>query len=577
MTLTDTDQQLVPKLRTMYESARNAKRRLYERWTRSYRLVNNRYGGTSSNWMPQPRDSQVYPVCASLVSWMTDQRVSFEISASRSQKAPDYPIYASMAEDLERLLGTNWIVEDYGRSDRLVIWDSVLYGAGIYKVVWDPCLSDGYGNANLVRCDPWAFYPDPAATSLDDADYLIEVRRMSWDELERRYPDARMVTEAGGVLSGEEQMDRRPDLATEFDRQPKANPGALPGGNVRWSGPRSGRDYVMDDGVVVYEFWLRENRHREEEEEDEVYGIEVTDVWRLVVVANGQVLMDELASDLWEHGRHPYVRYAFDDLGDFWGVSLVEHLAHPQIYINRLLTALQHNAELIGNPIFLDPSNSGLDRVGIVNRPGQRLRTNSSAMQGSASGPQWLRPPDMPDGVRSLVDYWGSRMKQIAGLEALDQPKQRQGDKTTQSTQESAFVRVRDAIRARERSLTQAGILLSHLIVENYTVPRTVSIVGPQGERTALGLAGRHFWTPTAKGATPLKFMLTVQAGSSRPTSRSQRAAEAQTLRGLSALDTLTFLRMMEVPNADEIFQRLQQEAQAGMEQPGARQRARKK
>jgi hypothetical protein len=577
MTVTDLDSDLVGKLKVLYQSARKAKRDLYSRWTRSYRLVNNRYGGTSANWMPQPRDSQIYPVCASLVSWMTDQRVSFEISASRSTKSPDYPIFAQLAEHLERMMATNWIVEDYGRADRLCIWDSIMYGAGIYKCVWDPSLSDGYGNAMLVRVDPWTFYPDPAATSLEDADYMIEVRRMSWDELERRYPDARIATEAAGILSGDDDMDRRPDLATEIDRQPKTNPGALPGGNTRWSGVKKGRDYVMDDGVTVYEFWLRENRHREEDEEDEVYGIEVTDVWRLVVVANGQILMDELATDLWEHGRHPYVRYAFDDLGDFWGVSLVEHLAHPQIYLNRLLTALQHNAELIGNPVFMEPANAGTDRVGIVNRPGLRLKVNSAAMQGNNGQPQWLRPPDMPDGVRALVEYWGNRMKEIAGLDALQPPKQRQGDKTTTQTQESAFVRVRDAIRSRERALTQAGILLAGLIVENYTVPRTVSIVGSEGERTALGLAGRHFWAPTAKGATPLKFMLTVQAGSSRPTSRAQRQAEAQTLRGLSALDTLSFLRMMEVPNADEIFQRLQQENQAGMEQPGARQRARKK
>jgi hypothetical protein len=577
MTTTDIDSDLVNKLRVLYQSSRDSKRRMYERWTRSYRLVNNRYGGTTATWMPQPRDSQIYPVCAALVSWMTDQRVAFEVSASRSPHAADYAVYEAMAHDLERVMVTNWIVEGYGRNDRLVMWDAVLYGAGIYKCVWDPSLDDGYGNAMLVRTDPWSFYPDPAATSFDDMDYCIEVRRMSWDELERRYPDARISTEAAGILSGMEQMDRRPDLATEFDRQPKTNPGALPGGNTRWSGPRSGRDYIQDDGVTVYEFWLRENRHREPEEEDDVYGIEVTDVWRLVVVANGEIIMDEWASDLWEHGRHPYVRYAFDDMGDFWGVSLVEHLAHPQIYINRLLTALQHNAELIGNPVFLEPANAGTDRIAIVNRPGLRMKVNSSAMQGSGGGPQWLRPPDMPDGVRALVEYWGNRMKEIAGLDALQPPKQRTAERTQAQTQESAFVRVRDAVRSREQALTQAGILLANLIVENYTAPRTVSIVGPQGERTALGLAGRHFWAPSAKGAVPLKFMLTVQAGSSRPTSRAQRAAEAQTLKGLSAIDNLTFLRMMEVPNADEVYKRLQQEAQSGMEQPGARQRARKK
>jgi hypothetical protein len=525
--------------------------------------------------MPQPRDSQVYPVCAALVGWMMDQKVSFEITPSSDPKAPAYIFWSSLANDLERVMATNWLLEGYHRSDRLVVWDAITYGAGIYKSVWDGSAADGLGNARLVRADPWAFYPDPAATSMEDMDYCVEVRRMSWDEFERRYPDARTVTEASSFISGSEPMDRRPDLGMDTDRAPKANLGALPGGNIRWSGPRPGRDYTADDGVVVYEFWLRENRTKEDDADPD--GVDVVDGWRLVVVANGQVAMDELAGDLWDCGRHPYTRYAFDDMGEFWGTSLVEHLAHPQIYLNRLLTALQHNAELTGNPIFIDPSNSGLDRVGIVNRPGQRLRVNTSAMTGGASaGPQWLTPPSMPDGVRQLVEYWGGRMKSIAGLEAFDMPRERQGERTVHQAQEAAFVRVRDAIRGREAALSEAGNLLAQLIVENYDAPRMTAIVGAQGEKTALALVGRHFWNATPEGAMPLRFSLQIQAGSSRPTNRAQRAGEAQTLRALGAIDLLSMLQMMEVPNAEEIYKRLQAEAQAGIQPASARQRARK-
>jgi hypothetical protein len=330
----------------------------------------------------------------------------------------------------------------------------------------------------------------------------------------------------------------------------------------------------VEDDCVVQEFWLRENRSVEDDDGDE----DVIDCWRFVVVANGEVVMDEPADELWEPGRHPYVRWCFDDLGgDFWGTSLVEHLTHPQIYLNRLLTALQHNAELIGNPVFLEPANAGTDRVGIVNRPGQRLKVNAAAMAGGAnSGPQWLRPPDMPDGVRNLVEYWGGRMKQIAGTDALSMPEKRQGEKTVNQAQEAAFVRVRDAIRSREHALGEAGRLLAALIVENYTAPRLVAMVGQSGERTALSLLGRHFWAASDKGALPLRYSLVVQAGSSRPTNRTQRMAEAQVLKGLSAIDTLSFLEMLEVPDAQLVFQRLQAENASGMTQPGARQRARK-
>lgn len=577
MTLTDSSQgELVNELRQMYERARSRKRKLYDRWSRSWKLVNNRYGGSTVNWMPQPRDSQIYPVLASLVAWFTDQRVAFEVAASADPKSPQFGVHAALAKDLESVLANTWQAEGWSAVDRKVIWDSLCFGAGIYKTVWDPSLADGLGNANLVRCDPWSFYPDPNATCLEDADYLVQVKRMSWDEFERRYRNAsRVAHEASAFLADNIGYDERPDIAgSDLGRAPMTNPGSLPGGNARWSDRRPGRDPSTSDEVIVQEFWLRENREVEDDDGDE----DVVDCWRFVVVANGDVVMDEPADELWEPGRHPYVRFCFDDLGgDFWGTSLCEHLSHPQIYLNRLLTALQHNAELIGNPVFLEPSNAGTDRVGIVNRPGQRLKVNSAAMQGGAgAGPQWLRPPDMPDGVRNLVEYWGNRMKAIAGTDALSMPTQRQGERTVSQAQEVAFVRIRDAIRSREQALTEAGGLLAALIVENYTAPRLVAIVGQAGERTALSLLGRHFWAASEKGALPLRYSLNVQAGSSRPTNRSQRMAEAQVLRGLSALDTLSFLEMLEVPDAQVVFQRLQQEAESGMAQPGARQRARK-
>jgi hypothetical protein len=176
-----------------------------------------------------------------------------------------------------------------------------------------------------------------------------------------------------------------------------ANPGNLPSSGTlssysgsaatRWSSPK--HKTGPKPGVVVYEFWLKENERVKPSSEAKTESMEEAEVkvrWRVVVTAANVVLMDEYAEDLWSGANHPYERYVWDDTDEFYGIALVDHLAYPQIYINRLLTALQHNAELTGNPIFIEPANSGLNRVNIINRPGQRVRLSGPGGDAEQAG-----------------------------------------------------------------------------------------------------------------------------------------------------------------------------------------------
>ena len=143
-------------------------------------------------------------------------------------------------------------------------------------------------------------------------------------------------------------------------------------------------------------------------------------------------------------------------MGDFWPTPITSHLASNQIAINRLLSSLQGNAELVGNPIFLDVADSGLNRGQIMNRPGTRLTMNKSAANAQAQKPDWLRPPDMPPGVANLVQFHIGRMENISGLSGPNKgqlPSGRQGQATTQATQEAGFVRIRSGLRNMEASL----------------------------------------------------------------------------------------------------------------------------
>ena len=596
MTVTDNgsslkELELVAKLDSLYFNAVTKKRRYYEEWRRNYLLLNNKMWSEwrTANWMPSPTSSEIFPIVSALIAWITDQSVVFSVSAA----ADPHTLYAQwlgkLSNDLEAILQSNWLNHDMDDEIYLSLWDAALTGCGILKTVWDAGAVGGLGDALIRRIDPWAFYPDPSATNLKNAQYFIEDQRLSFEEIERRYPmayDKLISTQSLFENSTAESFDSRPNLY-DSDQFPKTNPGALPSSGTlgslgptgtpgSYGRPGQGRQRtVLNEGVVVHEVWMRQNRidpiedSPQEEKPNPNYEYPntiVSDEWRVVVYASGVVLMDELASDLWGSGRHPYTRYCYDDIGDFWGISLISHLAPAQIAINRLLSALQHNAELVGNPIFLESDDSGIARTTIVNKPGQRLRIKGGPNSTSVP-PQWLTPPNMPAYIQQLIEFWIGRMENISGLSAASKgalPPSRTPSSSVSATQESGFVRVRQAMRNLESCLRESGNLQTELISENYTTPRVVSIVGPDGEQTSLQLASRHFYDPAQSNASlPFRFSVFIDAGANNPTSRQSRIAESDTLFAMGSIDREALLQAHNYPHAQEINTRMEQKEQA--------------
>lgn len=570
--MTDTSTQettVANRVISLFRDARQARRHRVEFWDRSYKMVHNRgWSPLRESWMPSPQASEIYPICASMVGWMTDQRPTLNVTASLDPHSPTAEFMQQLARDLEKTLQASWIVNNTDAEVEKVVWDAMIYGTGFFKANWDQSLSGGLGDACLVRVDPYKLYPDPQATSLDDANYIIEASTMSLQEVERRYPGkSDLVRDSAGLVDS--QLDERDDRLNG-SKFPKANPGGVAGGPPVWGAPGDAKEHVIyDEGVTVYEAWIRENDSYEDDDGELV----VEDRWKVIVVAGNVVLLEaDVEQELFSHGKHPYVRYVLNDLGEFWGISLVEHLTPLQISINRLLAAMQSHAELVGNPVLMEDTRSGIQRTQIVNKPGQRVTKNPGTEV------DWLRPPEMSRDVMNLVAFYVGEMERVSGLSAIVRgatPTGRNSQGVMDAVQESAFVRVRLALRNLERALRSAGELLASLIAENYTAPRIVSIVGPEGQNSAMTLNSRHFYLRTPDGETPLKFSLWVQAGSTLPISRQARAAEADTLFAMGAIDRMALLEAHDYPNRQQITARMAEMDAAGVSQaPGARQAA---
>lgn len=567
-----TDFEQIGRLRQLFSGAANHRRSRVQQWQRSYRILYGRqWSEMRSTWMPSPQASEVYPIIAALVGWATDQRPGFEVTPSASLFNPIGQQFSQLASDLERVLTSVWIRQCYDAEVEKCLWDGFVYGTGFLKVLWDAGLENGLGDVSMRRVDPFHFYPDPHATSMEDANFFVEARMMSWQELDRKWPGSAERVEADYAAG----LDKRDEVYTYSEAQ-RANPGALSGGTARWGQPgKAGvhaHDAISDRGVTVLEFWLRE--HKEVKLDDDSDETFLDDHWRVVVLAGNQILMDERATELWSHGAHPYARWVPQDLGEFWGMSLVEHLTPMQLSINRLLAALQSHAELVGNPVLMEDSRSGIQRTKIVNRPGQRITKNAGAEV------DWMKPPDMPDGVTELVRFYLGEMERVSGLSAVVRgmtPQGRNAQGVIDSIQEAGFVRVRLALRALERTLTRAGNLVANSIVENYTQPRIVSVLGPTGQPLPQVLQANHWYVPDPEGRrAPLRFTLNVQAGSKQPISRQQRMSEADMLYVSGGIDRQALLEAHDWPDRYAILERIAQAEAAGQfAPPGARERAR--
>lgn len=571
---TGADHLLAQRIYTLFGDAKAKRHPRVERWNRAYRLVHNQgWSPMREGWMPSPQASEIYPIVAAMAGWMTDQRPGINALPYMNPGTPDANQLQNLARDIETCLRAIWTSYDWDAEVEKVLWDAMMYGTGFFKVTWAPALGDGKGDVSLHRIDPFAIYPDPNCTSFEDAQYIIEARRMSLQELDRRFPGTAKKLRDREFGAGD-NLEQRDDLFGNTGKAPMANTAAIsPVTAPLWGLPGGNKQKVdnvfRDDGITVYECWLRE--HKVVQEDDGVAHL--YDQWRVVIVAADMVLLDEKSTDLYKHGQHPYVRYVLNELGDFWGISLVDHLAPLQVSLNRLLAALQSNAELAGNPIFLEDSASGIPRTRIVNRPGQRLTVNRG------SEVQWLNPPDMAAGVSDLVKFYIGEMERVSGLSAMVRgatPQGRNAQGVMDSVQEAAFVRVRLALRSLERTLRGVGQLAASLFTDFYTQPRIVAIVGAHGEQTSLTLGSRHFHvTDITTGKTePLRFTILIQAGSSTPISRQQRSAEAMQLFAMGGIDILALLDAFDYPNRTEIAQRVMQAQAAGISPPGARQRA---
>lgn len=573
--------QLAHTVRELFYRARDAKRPLIAQWKKNYRVLNNRtWMPRAEPWMPAPEISNIWPIVASMVAWMTDQRPTTETTPVIPPFSEAADFYDKIAEHMNAALRSSFVANTLDAEIERMLWDVCTYRIGYLKSVWEPWLADGYGDAAFRRVDPFTVYPDPLARSLDQANYIIEAKIMTVEDLNRAFPGAAKRVAYSGAT---EDVDESPHVLdnTTNPLQPRTNLAAISPATYSRFAPsrRQSNVYVTEDPVVVVlEAWIRTSEVITHKDDPKVMEgtARVVDRWKCVVVCNDTVLMEEYADDIYGFPTHPYDKMVLFDTGEWYGPCLVEFLTSPQESINRMLASIEQNVMLVGNPIFFEGRRA--NSVMKSNRPGQRVKGVSKEDVG------WVTPEAFHPDAINLVQYYESKIEAISGLSAIVRgfsPEGRNSSDVLSSVQDSAFVRVRATLRNLERCLRGATGKCASNIAEFYTEPRMIAIAGPGSEKTRLALKSRHFYDRAEAGeedSTPMRFTVLADAGSEHPTSRAARQAQSERLFALGALDEIEVLKANQWPNWQNVANRvMEQKAMAGEigKAPGARQRTR--
>jgi hypothetical protein len=417
-------------------------------------------------------DNRVQPIVRTEVAKLTKARPAWGATPRQLDDAAVTDALAAV-----RLLEWDYDHFNIAALRRQVVTWSRLCGAGFVKTVWDSNIGTGVdvlvgsdgaaikhpqtgkplrpgempeltgidgvrskkiggGDVEHSVRSPFDMYPDPLATSLEDARWIIEESVRSTEYVEERY----------GVRVA-------PDTPSQV-------------GVVESRFHSHGVDMAAGEkvGVRVYELWERSSKSCPQ--------------GRRVVWCDGAEGClyegpNEYAAGL------PYVLFGGIPVpGRFWPDAVVTHLRPIQARLNKLESQIAENASRFGNPAMLLDRLSGIEYSGV---PGEQIRHNAVS---PAQLPQYLSPPAMPNYVFTLVQQMEQSLKEISGQYEVSNGTVPAGVTAASAIsllQEQDATRLGPDVEAMEIALAKVGQQTIELQARYYTDERIVVIAGEDG------------------------------------------------------------------------------------------------
>lgn len=433
---------------TKFRDAMSAKEVTTTRWMNYLNAWNNSLYEDAST--PSYKSNQIsnfiYSTIESMRPIMFDNNPKFEVIPVNQEALP-------YVGDINRVMDWEW--HRSGMQKKMISNSIYTFVLGTSVLMLPYQLSDNPqddvdGNVTPIPVNPFNIFPDPLATSVEDAEYIIYATYQHVNILKRLYPDkAEMIN--GADIQYLELV------------------------NYRSQGSR------ITNQVLVLEIWCRDYTTIEVEEEQNGGNVTKTKaqypLGRVITIApnEGVVLKDE--PNPYRTGRFPF--FIFKDIDvpfQFWGEGEVKWLLSPQQAVNDLSNQIIDNAKHTANQIWVIDKNAGIPQGTLTNRPGLVIRKNPGTQVERPS------PPSMPMYVSEKINSLKMDIEVISGIHDVTRgqaPSGIESGAAIMALQEAAQTRIRLKLQLHELTLGEVGTEWYDRIQQFWKFDRTIPVAVP--------------------------------------------------------------------------------------------------
>ena len=366
-----------------------------------------------------------------------------------------------------------------------------LLARGIGKVQWNPRLSGGMGDVEILSINPLNFYTLGGDGSVENAECVIETRMVTVAALIRRFGKLAEGIEPEPLGLPNSQVMRPRQLST-------AEWSKLAPNMQRILGVKSGGGLPEQLFPMVRQrlYWMLDPAMNESGATVRVGptganwsylvepGMPLFPRGRCITVAGKRVLND--TCNPYFHAMHPYIEMI--PLKPAWGtdgMSLMGNLIGPQDIINRIMAGLLETIKAGLTPTIITPqgaiSRGDLDNISTT-ISGGKLEYN--IMRTGGQKPEFRKQPETPQLALPFLNMTMREMDQTTGSAAVDAAAQKEqipSHDTMEMIQNSRSGMVRLMGRRLEGFLNRGGQMVVSNMLQFYSVGHRVALLGEKG------------------------------------------------------------------------------------------------
>lgn len=572
---------LVDKL---FQRAKVARKPYDEKWLDYYRMFR---GKQWKDARPSYRHSEVinliFRAIQSEVPILTD-------ALPRPEFIPTEPNDFELAKILNDVLDSDWTQNNWSYNFTESLYDSHIYGTGFGSMGYDEDYNAGIGGICYDSADPFYQYPDPASRDVNKKSrYYIEAEPIDVEILKQAYPDKAQFLKADviDVVKQDKQLSEQIRY-----KSPTDNRTILEGSS---SSDSLGKNEALRVTLYVKDMETVEEESKEVGDDGVEKSVFVQKLkhpdGRKIVVVNGVCCEDgPLPHD---DQKFPYLRLTnYIMPREFFGMSEVEQLESPQKIFNKLLSFTLDVLTLMGNPIWVVDSTSGVDTDNLFNRPGLIVEKEPGSEVRREAGVE-LQPY-----VLQMIDRMKSWFDDVSGSNDVSRGVKPDGvtaASAIEALQNAAQTRLRQKTRNIDAYMQDFGQMYLSRVFQYYTAPRVFRITDnqnatkyfkfhvdtkdvlhpetgqPTGEQVRVakvrnygkGDDGKFYLGIENEYEIRQRFDVKIAAGSALPFEKDRVEQQSFNLFDRHIIDAEEVLKNIRYPNADAVLKRMADSAAA--------------